>query len=117
MSQEWPKCICCEQPVFDAEIAAHASCTQTIIDERDYFQKLTAKYPTQSFAKLVKIKMLEKDLTRADLAKLLGVKHNTLSGWFTGKHFPEYKHLPKLAKILDVDLVVLLTVLVKSIED
>jgi transcriptional regulator with XRE-family HTH domain len=69
------------------------------------------------FAKLVKIKMLEKDLTRTDLAELLGVKHNTLSGWFNGKHFPLYQQLPKLAKILDIGLVELLTALINSMEE
>jgi ribosome-binding protein aMBF1 (putative translation factor) len=69
------------------------------------------------FAKLVKIKMLEKDLTRADLAQLLGVKHNTLSGWFNGKHFPLYQQLPKLARILDISLVELLTALINSMEE
>jgi transcriptional regulator with XRE-family HTH domain len=69
------------------------------------------------FAKMVKIRMLEKDLTRAKLAEQLGVRQNTLSGWFTGKHFPEYKTLPKLARLLDIDLAELITVLVRSIED
>lgn len=70
-----------------------------------------------AFAKMVKIRMLEKDLTRADLAEHLGVGQNTISGWFTGRHFPEYKTLPRLAKLLDIELAELITVLVKSTED
>jgi hypothetical protein len=31
---DFPKCFCCEEPIFDKK-ASHESCTQTIIDERD----------------------------------------------------------------------------------
>lgn len=40
MTPEWPRCICCDElvGVGSEATAAHASCTQTIIEERDYFQ-------------------------------------------------------------------------------
>ncbi|MBA3829921.1 MAG: hypothetical protein H0X33_13355 [Taibaiella sp.] len=42
---EFPVCICCDDPIFDSKgsKAAHASCTETIIEERDYFQDICKK--------------------------------------------------------------------------
>jgi hypothetical protein len=41
--KDFPACICCDESIIDDK-AAHASCTQTIIDERDYFQTINKKY-------------------------------------------------------------------------
>lgn len=41
---DYPKCICCGEPIIDNTTASHAKCTQTIIDERDYFQNINKKY-------------------------------------------------------------------------
>lgn len=39
---EFPKCVCCSEPIFDKQ-AAHEKCNQTIVDERDYFQNICKK--------------------------------------------------------------------------
>jgi hypothetical protein len=41
---DFPKCICCDEVVIDTDKAAHAGCTQTIIEERDLFQKKAELY-------------------------------------------------------------------------
>lgn len=40
--EDFPKCICCDEPILESK-AAHAGCTETIIEERNHFQQLAIK--------------------------------------------------------------------------
>ena len=46
----------------------------------------------------------EKNLTGAELGKILNLKKTTISSWENGKSYPEVETLLKLAKYFDVSL-------------
>ena len=44
------------------------------------------------------------NITRAELAKTLGLKQSSVAMWETGKSVPKTTDLPKLAKVLNVSV-------------
>lgn len=50
----------------------------------------------------------QKQLTQADVAEKLHVSRKTVSGWETGRSYPDIKMLVKLATLFDISLDVLL---------
>ena len=59
------------------------------------------------FSKQVKIKLIEKDMTSADLAAALGVTQAAVSQYLSGN--PSYSTMKKIADALDCDLNISLT--------
>ena len=45
-----------------------------------------------------------KNMTQKELAKRLGVSHNTISDWESGKHKPDIDNIMLLCKVLEVDV-------------
>ena len=45
-----------------------------------------------------------KNMTQKELAKWLGVSHNTISDWESGKHKPDIDNIMLLCKVLEVDV-------------
>jgi transcriptional regulator with XRE-family HTH domain len=41
-------------------------------------------------------------MSQAQIAKKIGVTQQALSKWFTGKSFPSFKNLTKLAKVTNM---------------
>lgn len=46
----------------------------------------------------------EKELKQVDLAKMVGIKNNTLSQYETGERMPNIEMLTKLAKVLNCSI-------------
>ncbi|MFT4251656.1 MAG: helix-turn-helix transcriptional regulator [Caulobacter sp.] len=63
---------------------------------------------TNAFANHVATQMVCMDTTADKLAEVLGFKRSTIVNmWVRGDYIPDPTYLPKLAKVLDVDLVTL----------
>lgn len=60
------------------------------------------------FAKLVRTARLQKNLSQAQVAALLGVKQSAVSAWELEKAVPEMATIPDLAIVLDLDQVLLI---------
>lgn len=54
--------------------------------------------------KLIKIKMIEKDYSLADLSKMLDINLNTISRWINGNNISNIEKFIELCKILDIDI-------------
>ncbi len=58
----------------------------------------------KTFSKKLKQIMLEKELTQAELAKLIGLDQSRISKWLTGTRNPSTPNLQKLASALKVSV-------------
>ena len=54
--------------------------------------------------KLIKMKMIEKDLNIIKVAELLGVSNNTLSKWANGKNLQQIDKFLDLLILLNIDI-------------
>lgn len=61
------------------------------------------KQPRVTNDSLIARLRIERDLTQAQLAKIIGVHRNMVYGWETGKFKPRGENLLKLADALDCD--------------
>ena len=50
----------------------------------------------------LKAARMNKNLTQREAAKLLGVSRETLSGWETGKRFPDVPQIKKIEQVYSV---------------
>ena len=62
----------------------------------------------KDFAENLKIKIQDKNLTYAELARQLQVSRQAVVGWANAYNYPTVRMLHKLAEILDVDVTELL---------
>jgi transcriptional regulator with XRE-family HTH domain len=60
--------------------------------------------PKSEFWKLAREAMDKKDMTVSTLADLLGVKQNTVSGWFSGARGPGFKTGARVILLLGMPL-------------
>ena len=59
--------------------------------------------------KIIKMKRIEKNLTQEQLSSMLGISTAAISKWESGHSYPDITLLPRLARILNVDLNTLLS--------
>ncbi len=55
-----------------------------------------------NFAKLLKMLRLEKELSQAQIAEVLGITQDSISLWENGKRFPDTQYVIKLADFFGV---------------
>jgi transcriptional regulator with XRE-family HTH domain len=65
----------------------------------------------KAFGDFISQKIAERRIKRKELAEMLGVRQNTISGWITGSHRPEDKYIAPLADAIKVPQWELLSIL------
>lgn len=61
------------------------------------------------FGDKIKLARKNKKMTQGDLAKIMGVATSSISRWEKGIHEPDMKEINRLAKVLDVEIVALMS--------
>lgn len=54
--------------------------------------------------KIIKIKMIEKNISQKEIAKKLNINEQTISNWINGKNLENIKKFLTLIKELEIDI-------------
>lgn len=54
--------------------------------------------------KIIKIKMIEKNITQKEIAKKLNINEQTISNWINGKNLENIKKFLTLLQELEIDI-------------